>query len=106
MVQRTLRNIDIPARYGGEEFAVVLVGTDEKGAMNMAERLRKTIMEKKFTSDGNTFSVTVSIGISTNTRDVRKKEELVDRADKALYTAKENGRNQCVFWREIHGKQP
>ena len=106
MVQKTVRNVDIPARYGGEEFAVVLVGTDEKGAMHMAERLRKTIMDKKFTSDGTPFSVTVSIGISTNTRDVKKKEELVDRADKALYTAKENGRNQCVFWREIHGKQP
>ena len=103
MVQKTVRNVDIPARYGGEEFAVVLVGTDEKGAMHMAERLRKTIMDKKFTSDGTPFSVTVSIGISTNTRDVKKKEELVDRADKALYTAKENGRNQCVFWRGIEG---
>jgi diguanylate cyclase (GGDEF)-like protein len=56
-------------------------------------------MDKKFTADQNTFNVTVSIGISTNAKDVKKKEELVDRADKALYTAKENGRNQCVFWR-------
>jgi diguanylate cyclase (GGDEF)-like protein len=103
IIQKTVRNIDIPARYGGEEFAVVLAGTDEKGAMNMAERLRKTIMDKKFTADQHTFNVTVSIGISTNAKDVKKKEELVDRADKALYTAKENGRNQCVFWRGMEG---
>lgn len=103
MIQKTVRNIDIPARYGGEEFAVVLVGTDEKGAMNMAERLRKTIMDKKFTSDQNTFNVTISIGISTNARGSMKKEELVDRADKALYKAKGNGRNQSVLWRGMQG---
>ena len=99
MIKKTIRNIDIPARYGGEEFAVVLVGTDGKGAMNMAERMRKTVMDTKFTADENTFNVTVSIGISTYEGEAMKKEELVDKADKALYKAKGNGRNQSVLWR-------
>ena len=103
MIKKTIRNIDIPARYGGEEFAVVLVGTDGKGAMNMAERMRKTVMDTKFTADENTFNVTVSIGISTYEGEAMKKEELVDKADKALYKAKGNGRNQSVLWRGMEG---
>lgn len=103
IIKKTIRSIDISARYGGEEFAVVLVGTDEEGAMNMAERLRKTVMDTKFVSDESTFSVTISIGISTNAGDVKKKEELVDKADKALYKAKGDGRNQSVLWRAMEG---
>jgi diguanylate cyclase (GGDEF)-like protein len=103
IIKKTIRSIDISARYGGEEFAVVLVGTDEEGAMNMAERLRKTVMDTKFVSDKSTFSVTISIGISTNAGYVKKKEELVDKADKALYKAKGDGRNQSVLWRAMEG---
>ena len=103
IIRKTVRNIDIPARYGGEEFAVVLVGTDEKGAVNMGERLRKTVMDTKFESDKNTFSVTVSIGISTYEGEATKKEELVDKADKALYQAKGNGRNRSVLWSDVAG---
>ena len=82
---------------------MVLVGTDGKGAMNMAERMRKTVMNTKFTADENTFNVTVSIGISTYEGEAMKKEELVDKADKALYKAKGNGRNQSVLWRGMEG---
>lgn len=103
LAKKTARNIDIPARYGGEEFAVVLLGTDEKGAMNMAERLRKTVMDTKFSSEMNTFNVTVSIGISTSAEDVKKKEELIERADKALYHAKGSGRNRSILWSKING---
>jgi diguanylate cyclase (GGDEF)-like protein len=101
IIRKTVRNIDIPARYGGEEFAVVLVGTDEKGAVNMGERLRKTVMDTKFESDGNTFNVTISIGISTYEGEAMKKEELVEKADKALYQAKGNGRNRSVLWSDV-----
>jgi diguanylate cyclase (GGDEF)-like protein len=104
IIKKTIRNIDIPARYGGEEFAVVLPGTDEKGAMNMAERLRKTVMDTKFVSGKNNFNVTISIGISTSAGDIKKKEELVERADKALYHAKRTGRNQSIHWNRINGK--
>jgi diguanylate cyclase (GGDEF)-like protein len=69
----------------------------------MAERLRKTIMDKKFTADQSTFNVTVSVGISTTAGESVKKEALIERADKALYKAKGDGRNQCVLWRGGEG---
>ncbi len=93
-----IRDIDIPARYGGEEFAVILPGTDGKGAKYIAERLRKEVMETSFSADGKTFRVTISIGIATSPADARGKEELIERADQALYQAKRNGRNQCMLW--------
>ncbi len=98
IIRKTIRNIDIAARYGGEEFAAILIGTDSKGALKMAERLRSTVADEKFYSEKNDFRVTISIGISTYLRDIRKKEEIIERADKALYAAKRNGRNQCVLW--------
>jgi len=101
IIRKTIRNIDIPARYGGEEFAVILLGTDTNGALKMAERLRKSIADAKFSSEQNAFNVTVSIGISTNAREMRKKEDLVEQADKALYNAKRTGRNRSVKWEEI-----
>jgi diguanylate cyclase (GGDEF)-like protein len=101
VIRKTIRNIDIPARYGGEEFAVILLGTDTGGALKMAERLRKSIADAKFSSEQNAFNVTVSIGISTHTKDMKKKEDLVEQADKALYHAKGTGRNRSVKWEEM-----
>jgi two-component system cell cycle response regulator len=101
IIRKTIRNIDIPARYGGEEFAVILLGTDTNGALKMAERLRKSIADAKFSSEQNAFNVTVSIGISTHAREMKKREALVEQADKALYRAKGTGRNRSVKWEEI-----
>jgi diguanylate cyclase (GGDEF)-like protein len=101
IIKKTIRNIDIPARYGGEEFAVVLLGTDANGALKMAERLRKAVMNTRFSSDKRPFHITVSIGISPYPDGIRKKEELIERADKALYFAKRSGRNQSILWNEI-----
>jgi diguanylate cyclase (GGDEF)-like protein len=101
IIRKTIRNIDIPARYGGEEFAVILLGTDTNGALKMAERLRRSIADAKFSSEQNAFNVTVSIGISTHAREMRKKEDLVEQADKALYHAKRTGRNRSVKWEEM-----
>ena len=100
IIRRTIRTVDIPARYGGEEFAVVLVGTDAGGAMKMAERLRKSVADAKFSSGGDTFSITISIGISTYAKDIKGKEGLIERADKALYEAKGSGRNRSILWNE------
>lgn len=100
-IRKTIRNIDIPARYGGEEFAVILLGTDRRGAMNMAERLRKTVMNTKFTAEKESFAVTVSIGIATYPDGIGSKEEFIERADKALYQAKKNGRNQSIIWSDV-----
>ncbi len=93
-----IRDIDIAARYGGEEFVVILPGTDSVGAKNIAERLRKAIMAETYSSDGRTLKVTTSIGIATVPSDARTKEELIEKADQALYHAKHNGRNQSINW--------
>jgi diguanylate cyclase (GGDEF)-like protein len=98
VVRQTIRDIDIPARYGGEEFAIILPGTDETAAENIAERLRKAVQEKSFTAQGKTFNITVSIGIATAPTNAKGKEELIDKADQALYFAKQNGRNKSVVW--------
>lgn len=98
ILKNTVREVDIPARYGGEEFAAVLVGTDKKGAVILAERLRSTIESTVYEADGKKLRVTASIGIASAPVDADKKEELIEKADKALYHAKRNGRNRAVEW--------
>ena len=105
IIREAIRDIDMPARYGGEEFAAILPRTDSKGAMNIAERLRKAVMNASF--DIGTISpirpiqVTLSIGIATTPSDAKTKEELIEKADQALYYAKHNGRNRSALWSEI-----
>jgi diguanylate cyclase (GGDEF)-like protein len=99
-LKKTLRGIDIIARYGGEEFAAVLMGTDRSGAKKMAERLRTSVMDNPFIIDEDRLSVTVSIGVATHPNDAETKEDLISRADQALYFAKESGRNRVCTWKD------
>jgi len=101
IIRETIRSVDIPARYGGEEFAALLPGTNHEGALKMAERLRESIEKTNFPIEGKELRVSVSIGAATSPHDAAAKEELVEKADKALYYAKRNGRNRCVLWREV-----
>jgi len=101
IIRETIRSVDIPARYGGEEFAALLPGTNHEGALKMAERLRESIEKTNFPIEGKKLRVSVSIGAATSPHDAAAKEELVEKADKALYYAKRNGRNRCVLWREV-----
>ncbi len=95
--RKIFRKTDIVGRYGGEEFSVVLPGAQEEMAKIIAERLRSSIESSVVKSDKGDVNYTVSIGISCATgKDVRI-EELLDRADRALYTAKAQGRNRAVF---------
>jgi len=101
IIREEIRDMDVPARYGGEEFAVILPGTDTDGAKNIAERLRKAVMDTTFSADGKPVKVTISIGVATAPVDAKGKQELIEKTDEALYHAKHNGRNQSVIWRSI-----
>ncbi len=97
LVSRSVRSADIVARYGGEEFTVVVHQPTESGIRALAERVRRTVEEASFEFDGQSFPVTVSVGgaIALPGREERDlAERLVEAADRAMYEAKQNGRNQ------------
>ncbi len=96
------RENDTIARYGGEEFVIMLPETNIFHAKIPAERLRKQIKNMNFTSDdGKTFRVTISIGISEFRISDTTNEDIINRADQALYFAKENGRDQVIVYEDI-----
>jgi len=87
---------DFVARYGGEEFAIVLPRAEPAGALRKAEAIRAAIEAELFSVGFEELRVTVSIGVSHFPRDASTPEELVARADAALYAAKSAGRNRVV----------
>ena len=89
-----LRKSDIVARYGGEEFVAILPGTQVDGARTAAEHARAAIEECTVESSGEAMKVTCSFGVAEMSADVPASDVLVKRADLALYSAKENGRNR------------
>jgi len=94
ILSENMRSTDFAARYGGEEFVVILPHTDEDKAQTIAQRLRTAICSKVFHFHGDTFQITVSIGISfLDAASVDLDSDLVRQADQALYLAKRNGRN-------------
>ncbi len=95
------RAVDVVARYGGEEFALVLEDTDRKGALILAERIREQVAALKHPSDQGPFSCTLSLGVASYPVDGTHKKLLVERADQALYHAKEHGRNQTVCFADL-----
>ncbi|MDY6874377.1 MAG: GGDEF domain-containing protein, partial [Chloroflexota bacterium] len=91
-----MREGDILVRYGGEEFLAILPGASRKDVLSIADRLRRKIAESTVANGEDVIKVTVSVGgISYPENDAANEMDLVDRADKALYLAKESGRN-CV----------
>ena len=98
--KEVVRDTDLPARYGGEEFAIICEGTDTEGAIQLAERIRKELEKEIFQTNQGTLQVTISMGIATYPNHARKKEELIDLADTALYAAKIGGRNQVRTWKK------
>jgi diguanylate cyclase (GGDEF)-like protein len=87
---------DFVARYGGEEFAIVLPRAEPAGALRKAEAIRAAIEAEIFSVGFEELRVTVSIGISHFPRDASTPEEMVARADSAMYAAKAGGRNRVV----------
>ncbi|MEA3193286.1 MAG: hypothetical protein QOD26_1619 [Betaproteobacteria bacterium] len=94
-----LRFTDIAARYGGDEFIVLLPETPAKGAMEVAERIRTRIAENPLELDQRRVVSSVSIGIACYPEDGRTLDSLAAHADRALYSAKQDGRNKTVKFR-------
>ena len=91
-VKACIRNSDIFARFGGEEFILLLPYTGKDDAFLLAERIRIYICSQAIIINDLEISVSTSIGLSSNTNKC-KLEELIKKADHALYNAKNNGRN-------------
>jgi diguanylate cyclase (GGDEF)-like protein len=88
-----IRKGDAVVRYGGEEFLLVIPGVGINIAATIAERARKKVESAVFTFGDTKFRVTISAGVAQNRRN-ETKDELIERADKAMYRAKESGRNK------------
>jgi diguanylate cyclase len=95
-----IRETDFIARYGGEEFVMFLPGTDESEALKLADALREKVAASKFRNYEDVIKITVSCGISSFV-EKDSHETMFERADKALYAAKHNGRNQCMTFSSL-----
>ena len=94
---QTFRKTDTVFRFGGEEFVVILTETDIKQSEIPLERFRKTIETLDLTYQNQQINITVSIGACQLDQSIGNKEEFLQKADNALYDAKNSGRNKVVF---------
>ncbi len=97
-IETSIRSVDMAFRYGGEEFAIILPSTRLNDAYKVAERIRNTIEAK---ASPGTIPVTVSLGVSTWPIDGMTKQDIISRADTALFQAKQSGRNRVVLSSEV-----
>ncbi|WP_117193942.1 PleD family two-component system response regulator [Rhizobium terrae] len=97
-IRSTVRGADLACRYGGEEFVVVMPDTDAAAAAAIAERLRSIVESHPFAlkTAGVMLNITASLGIACNTHGAETPEQLLKQADRALYEAKNSGRNRVV----------
>ncbi len=98
LVSKRLRRGETLARYGGEEFAVILPHVQIDGAMKAAEAIRVQVEEAVFSCSDTNHKITVSIGVAELDKDIKDPEEIVGRADRALYAAKNAGKNRVASW--------
>jgi diguanylate cyclase (GGDEF)-like protein len=100
MIRENIRKVDFAARYGGDEFLIVLTELNLEGAETFANRLRQRIEAATFKNDHYSMRLTASLGlalVNPNQQDVDARA-LVRYADRALYEAKERGRNRVEIW--------
>ena len=96
-IKKNIRTCDIPCRYGGEEMSIILTNTNKADAIIVAKKVWSAIRERKFElADGNWANVTISVGVATMPDNGKNPQELIEYADKCLYKAKQNGRDQII----------
>ena len=96
IIQSQCRQTDIVARYGGEEFVIMLSGAGAREAMDIAEKIRDAAQNKKFKFKNNIYGTTISMGVAEFSNE-REREQLIEKADKALYKAKHEGKNRVYL---------
>jgi len=101
VLQDVARKIDITARYGGEEFVVVLENLGLEQARQVGERMRQEVGKLSIESEKGAFSVTMSVGVAAFPDDAGEAAHLIERADHALYHAKDSGRNRVMTYPEL-----
>lgn len=92
--RQELRKVDVVGRYGGDEFVILLPENDLAAARQVAERLRKSIAQRQLTTAKGSATVTASLGVATVDCEETTLEQLLSRADQALYAAKKGGRDR------------
>ncbi|MDD4954514.1 MAG: GGDEF domain-containing protein [Candidatus Omnitrophica bacterium] len=97
IIKENIREIDSLSRFGGEEFALILPETDKMAAIVVAERIRSKISQQIIKAFDETLGVTISVGVSNFPQNTLYSDVLMETADKALYQAKNSGRNK-VCW--------
>lgn len=101
-IRKSIRGkVDVPCRYGGEEFAIILPETSLEGAKIFSERFRRAVEELDSEFNGKPIKITVSIGLATYPDAAQEKRQLIECADRALYLAKESGRNNVKTYKDI-----
>ena len=94
-ITQNIRQVDILGRYGGEEFAILLPETELFKACEIAERIRSAVANQPIVeTEQGPVSVSISVGVTRATKATTTLAELLEQADKALYMAKEKGRNR------------
>jgi diguanylate cyclase (GGDEF)-like protein len=108
LLRDSCRVYDVPGRYGGEEFCIVLPETKLGNTAVVAERIRTKLASASLMAGDAALSVTASIGIAgiDETGGALSPADLIDRADRALYWAKDRGRNRVEMWREAPLTEP
>lgn len=102
VLKKNLRDGDLYGRWGGEEFLVALLGANQERAFVIAEKIRGALANFKFFVDGKRISLTASFGTATYEKE-KNLHGLIERADKAMYRAKEAGKNQVISSSDIGG---
>jgi len=95
------RETDAVGRFGGEEFCILCEETDARGALQLAERVREQLRDRQFDSELGKLKVTCSLGVAQFPEDAKNDKQLFELADKALYVAKQTGRNRVCTARKI-----